>query len=360
MVTANATQSESAPRPRPKVGVPRGLYFYKFFPLWKAFLENLNCEIIVSAPTSKQIIEEGSKQAQSELCVPMKIWYGHVMTLLRDHPELDYVFIPRYVAIKSDRFYCPKFMILPETTKYSLNFKVPILELDVNARKQKGIEGAIKLGKELGYSENESAKAWYFAMETFKKWKEKARKGDYIDLLMEQDPDPKHKRQKKVVKQIVSDSVKGDYLLNILILGHAYNTYETQINQDLFERLKAMDVQPLTIEMLPDEIFDKRVQINVQVGKLENFWENEEEIMATTRYFLREGHGRVDGVIFLISFACGPDSLIQELVMRDLKRMKVPYLELILDEHSGESGLITRIESFIDMVRREKFNKTTN
>lgn len=353
---SNVQSTTTTPNKRRfKVGVPRGLYFYKFFPLWKAFLENLNCELILSPPTSKAIIEEGTKQASSELCVPMKIWYGHVMTLLGEHPDLDYLFIPRYVAIKEDRFYCPKFMILPETTKYGLNLKVPILELNVNARKQKGIEGAILLGEKLGYSQEEAGKAWYFAVDAFKAWKEKARKGDYIQLLMDLDPDPKHRYQKKIIKHQYNVDLKGEYGLNILILGHAYNTYETQINQDLFERLRSMDAQPLTIEMLPDEVFDKRVQINVQVGKLENFWENEEEIMATTRYFLREGHGRVDGVIFLISFACGPDSLIQELVMRDLKKMKVPYLELILDEHSGESGLITRVESFIDMVRRTKF-----
>jgi predicted nucleotide-binding protein (sugar kinase/HSP70/actin superfamily) len=356
MVISMETKTGIQTPTRVKVGIPRGLYFYKFFPLWKAFLENLNCEIIVSPPTSKKIVEEGSKEALSELCVPMKIYYGHVITLLREHPEIDYIFIPRYVAIKEDRFYCPKFMILPETTKYGLNFKKPILELDVNARRQKGIEGAIKLGQKLGFTEKEAGKAWYFAVETFKKWKDKARKGDYVDLLLALDPDPTHKRNKKVIKQSISDDMKGVHSLNILILGHAYNTYESQINQDLFERLKAMDVKPLTIEMLPDNIFDKRVQIKVQSGKLENFWENEEEILATTRYFIREGHGQVDGVIFLISFACGPDSLIQELVMRDLKKMRIPYLELILDEHSGESGMVTRIESFIDMVRREKYN----
>jgi predicted nucleotide-binding protein (sugar kinase/HSP70/actin superfamily) len=30
----------------------------------------------------------------------------------------------------------------------------------------------------------------------------------------------------------------------------------------------------------------------------------------------------------------------------------VPLMSIILDEHSGEGGLITRIEAFLDMVRR--------
>jgi predicted nucleotide-binding protein (sugar kinase/HSP70/actin superfamily) len=35
--------------------------------------------------------------------------------------------------------------------------------------------------------------------------------------------------------------------------------------------------------------------------------------------------------------------------------MNIPYLSLILDEHSGEGGLATRIEAFVDMIRREKY-----
>ncbi|KKN21218.1 hypothetical protein LCGC14_0927740, partial [marine sediment metagenome] len=62
----------------------------------------------------------------------------------------------------------------------------------------------------------------------------------------------------------------------------------------------------------------------------------------------------IDGVVFLISFACGPDSLISELIMRDMKVVRLPFLEITMDEHSGEAGLLTRVESFVEMVRRKK------
>ena len=35
--------------------------------------------------------------------------------------------------------------------------------------------------------------------------------------------------------------------------------------------------------------------------------------------------------------------------------MKIPFIELVLDEHHGEGGLVNRIESFVDMIRREKY-----
>jgi predicted nucleotide-binding protein (sugar kinase/HSP70/actin superfamily) len=76
--------------------------------------------------------------------------------------------------------------------------------------------------------------------------------------------------------------------------------------------------------------------------------------MQAIRFFLTKGRNEIDGVIFLISFACGPDSLISELIMRDMKVVGLPFLEIIMDEHSGEAGLLTRVESFVEMIRRKK------
>jgi len=76
--------------------------------------------------------------------------------------------------------------------------------------------------------------------------------------------------------------------------------------------------------------------------------------MQSIRYFLTKGRKEIDGVVFLVSFACGPDSLISELIKRDMKVVGLPFLEIIMDEHSGEAGLLTRVESFVEMVRRKK------
>jgi predicted nucleotide-binding protein (sugar kinase/HSP70/actin superfamily) len=90
------------------------------------------------------------------------------------------------------------------------------------------------------------------------------------------------------------------------------------------------------------------------------YWRHEEEIMQAIRYFLTKGRGEIDGVIFLISFACGPDSLISELIMRDMKVVGLPFLEITMDEHSGEAGMITRIEAFVEMARRKKKKLATD
>jgi predicted nucleotide-binding protein (sugar kinase/HSP70/actin superfamily) len=40
--------------------------------------------------------------------------------------------------------------------------------------------------------------------------------------------------------------------------------------------------------------------------------------------------------------------------MRDMKVVGLPFLEITMDEHSGEAGMITRIEAFAEMARRKK------
>ena len=56
--------------------------------------------------------------------------------------------------------------------------------------------------------------------------------------------------------------------------------------------------------------------------------------------------GRV-GIILLSCFPCGPDSLTNELVKRKVNK---PLLKLILENESN-TGLITRLEAFFDIVK---------
>jgi predicted nucleotide-binding protein (sugar kinase/HSP70/actin superfamily) len=58
---------------------------------------------------------------------------------------------------------------------------------------------------------------------------------------------------------------------------------------------------------------------------------------------------KVDGIILLSAFPCGPDSMVNELITRKVKN--VPMLNLVLDSQSGTAGIETRLESFVDIIR---------
>ena len=41
-----------------KIGIPRGLYYYKYNILWKEFFKELGCDIIVSPETNFEILQQ--------------------------------------------------------------------------------------------------------------------------------------------------------------------------------------------------------------------------------------------------------------------------------------------------------------
>lgn len=326
---------------RYKVGIPRALHFYRYFPFWKKILDELDAEIILSPPTNKKIVEEGVTHGFGELCIPVKIYYGQVLKLIRDNPDLDYIFVPRYVSEVKDAYFCPKFLSLPDVIKI-LPGVPKILNFEVNVKEFPIATSAIELGKQLGKGQSKSLEAYRAAQKYFEEYHDFLRQGASVNYAL-------RLVQRGLPFKLPKKKFTGD--VRFLLLGHVYNIFDTFINLDFQKKLQDQGVEVLTIENLPEFIFKKPVIVN---RRLRNYWRHEEEIMQAIRYFLTVGRDEIDGVIFLVSFACGPDSLISELVMRDMKVVGLPFLEITMDEHSGEAGMLTRIESFVEMVRRKR------
>ena len=88
-----------------KIGIPRALLYYKNEKLWTKFFDELGIEYIISPETTKQTIENGTKYAIDETCLPIKIFLGHIH-YLKD--KCDYIFIPR-IESAQDRETCLNF-----------------------------------------------------------------------------------------------------------------------------------------------------------------------------------------------------------------------------------------------------------
>ena len=60
---------------------------------------------------------------------------------------------------------------------------------------------------------------------------------------------------------------------------------------------------------------------------------------------------KINGAVEISSFACGCDAVLKEFLAREFKERKIPFLYLIIDEHTGEAGFQTRLEAFIDTLQ---------
>jgi predicted nucleotide-binding protein (sugar kinase/HSP70/actin superfamily) len=133
----------------------------------------------------------------------------------------------------------------------------------------------------------------------------------------------------------------------IAIIGHPYLLYDEHINYRLIYRLKQANNKVLTPEMLTTEEFESATAR--LVGRAH--WTYEEEVVGAGEHYLENG---ADGVIGIMTFGCGPDSLMMDMVRRRARTMATPFMGLTLDEHTAEAGIVTRLEAFLDMIYRKK------
>jgi len=64
-----------------RIGIPRGLFYYQYFPLWDVFFKELGAEVVLSGTTNKKIFNDGVMVCNDQTCIPVKTFFGHVCHL---------------------------------------------------------------------------------------------------------------------------------------------------------------------------------------------------------------------------------------------------------------------------------------
>jgi len=130
-----------------KVGIARGLLYYRYFPLWQTFLQELGCEVILSTQTTKEMVRQGASVAVSDLCLPIKAYLGHIFSL---KDRVDLLFVPRYISIEEDAYMCPKFLGLPDMVASTIDPLPPLIDYPINYKGRKKMTESLfyeKVGK---------------------------------------------------------------------------------------------------------------------------------------------------------------------------------------------------------------------
>ncbi len=322
-----------------KVGVPRALAYFTFFPLWTTFFEELNMEVLVSRESNKSILDEGVKETVNDACIPIKIYHGHVKDLKE---RVDYLFVPRLVSLDGKETVCPKFLGLPEMVRYSIDQLPPIIDnrLDLRKGRFEFWRFFYRIGKQMNKSKLEIYKAYRAAWKKFKEYKQ----------LLKQDftPDSAWKILNGASKSEIEITNTGEQGITIALLGYPYTIYDSYISVGLLDRLKEMGVKVLT----KDNISDEDLIRQKRYFNKEMFWYYSNQVARAAMHYLKGS--KVDGIIHVTAFGCGPDAMVDKFVELECKQRGVPFLTLSLDEHTGEAGVGTRIEAFVDMLSRKR------
>jgi len=341
-----------------KVGIPRALLYYYYYPLWKTFLRELGAEVEISGPTTREILERGLKSAVDEACLPVKVAFGHVASLAA---KVDYLFLPRLVSVANREYICPKFLGFPDMIKQNIKGLPPVIDATVNMRRRKqDIWPAVwEVGKIFTFNPLKIWIAYRRGLKALKIYHSYLKKGIFPEDAMKMverievmagngngGAAEKNSEKNNTRTACISGSAGGASKLKVAVIGHPYNVYDSHINMNVIGKLRHMGARVVTAEQLPEKVILKNT--NWLPKKL--FWTLGQRMTGAAKYYLEEGC--VDGMVHISAFACGPDSMIGELIERYARKQgRVPFLNLIIDEHTGEAGLVTRLEAFLDMVR---------
>lgn len=293
-------------------------------------------EVILSRPTNREILEWGIRETVTDACIPIKIFHGHVVDL---QDRVDYLFIPRMVSVDGRATFCPKFLGLPDMVRFSGERLPPLIDCRMQAtRYRRGVLAFLReVARRLG---GRCARRWMGAA-----LRACRRQRHYQQLLLKGWFPPQALRKLDGDGAALAVPPSGDRL-QVALLGYPYVLYDPFISANLCRRLEGMGVDPLTPEHIPPRVMGRQSRVLPQ----NFFWHYSNRAAWSSLHYL-ERPGRVDGVIHVTAFGCGPDAMVDKFIELESKKRKVPFLTLTIDEHTGEGGVQTRLEAFVDMLR---------
>ncbi len=318
-----------------RIGLPRALNYYEYHILWRSFFGELGAAVIVSEPTTRATLQIATRVASADLCLPAKVYAGHLLELV---DRVDLLFVPSLRRLAGSATHCSNIVGLPDLARSFLGDPSKVLEIDLDLDEGRlALAQAVwKAGRPLTWNPVQIARAAESA------WirHQEARNGPGFPARRQRPPsrtEPKRPSSRESTDR-----------LTLALVGHPYLLQDPYVNLNLLRRLRKLGVRLLTPDMLSQGAADEAVRRLTG----EAYWAYASSLVGAGLCFL--GRGEIDGLVAVIAFGCAPDSGLAPVLAQAAREAGVPMLSLTLDEHSGDAGLITRIEAFVDLLERKK------
>lgn len=309
---------------KPTVGIPRALFTYGMFPMFNAFFKELGLNVLLSEPTSEKTIRLGQEYSLDETCYPVKLVNGHVAELVEK--EVDYIFFPDLYTVdhpgsmSRQNFGCAYMQLAFKVVKQAMELDKKGIELlsptiAFSLGKEFMKKSFLKLGKQLGKDEDQTAKALQKGMQAFLDFEERIEENG-----------------KKVLQGLNLEKKV------FVLISKIYGVADPVLNMGIPEKLTDMGYQVIRFYDLPEG------DISSEYPNM--YWPFEQHILEPAQ--LIKQHPNLYAVL-LTHHGCGPDSVISHYFREEMDGK--PYLHIEVDEHSSGVGVITRVEAFVNSLK---------
>ncbi|MCD7878449.1 MAG: acyl-CoA dehydratase activase-related protein [Candidatus Gastranaerophilales bacterium] len=350
---------------------------------WAAALKKLGVEPFIPPITSKKTLEIGSKYSPDSICLPYKLILGNFIQAIENGAD--------YVAMISSPGIC-------RLGEYGQSIKNVLKDMGhedkyTELQLYDGFKGIYKFLTGLSGVKNpiiliqainiavrkvfvldriENLFSYYRAREltvgTAERHYHKA-----LRMITEADDIKSLKKAEKAaveeLKQTPYD--KDKEVVTVDITGEIFLVQDTFSNQNIEKELGRMGVQTrrsLTVSsFIKDAIIPKcfkkgetHLERAFRMAKpylMRDIGGDALESVSDVAYADERG---IDGIIHISPFTCMPEIMSQNIFPAMRENCEIPILTLIMDEQTGRAGYITRLEAFVDLMKRRKFYKKKN
>ncbi|MGO9952074.1 MAG: acyl-CoA dehydratase activase [Dissulfurispiraceae bacterium] len=311
-----------------RLGIPYIFFIQDLLPFWKTYLWEIGFDVLVSPRTNRQIINLGVENVLSEACFPVKVSHGHIKYL--QDQGVDALFVPSFINVNSEAneysrgLSCPHTQTIPYITNAAikgLKMLMPVIDFERG-------EGYIK--KEIRKSLAEfrigsgDIKRAFAAAQAAQDDFRQAIKAKGREILNRQTPESPL----------------------IVIVGRAYNSYDSGINLEIPKKLSHINILSIPMDFLPLE------DASLKDSWPNMYWRSGQRILKAAKFIKASPNLYT---IYIGNFSCGPDSFILKYFKEEMGEK--PFLHIEIDEHSADAGAITRCEAFLDSIEQQTRNR---
>lgn len=284
------------------------------------FLKKLDVKVIPPAEITENIIKNGVRHSPEMVCFPFKVSLGSLI----DGLERGANTIVHFDSCGQCRY--RHYWILQKHILEEQGYKFKIVPLT--------------------------------AKTILTRLKELNRKNSYFKILkvLKQTWDELNaieKRRDEFNLNINKDEV------NILIFGEIYTVLEYTINFNVVEKLRKLGAkpklavslshfigEPIKIKRRPEFLEDAKHYINGPIGG------HGLQSIAHAIHAARHGF---DGVLHIEPLSCMPETMVEPIINSICQKNNIALLRLAIDETNSEANLETRLETFVEIIRRKKY-----
>ena len=129
----------------------------------------------------------------------------------------------------------------------------------------------------------------------------------------------------------------------VVVIGKPYNIHDTGLNLNISKKLRKLGITAIPYDFLSLDAAELPACYSNLV------WKNEQNLLRSATIARSD---KTLHPIMITNYGCGPDAFFTKYLEDAMG--EDPYLVIEVDEHSGDAGMITRLEAFLDTLNRPK------